>query len=1199
MAVRFVLGRAGSGKTFHCLEAIRQELHADPVNGPRLVLLVPEQASFQTERALVVGRSATDGLGVIHRAEVLSFRRLAYRILDHVGAAPRTLLSTASRAMVLRHLLSQLAGQLVYYRRVERFNGFLEKLGSTLQELIDEAIEPSQLLAHGQPSAESAKLADLALIYRAYLDYLGDQRIDPSQYLELARRSLPSCAWLKGARIWVDGFAGFTRLERLTLLDLAVRAADLTMTVLVDPASLRRDGPPEPWDLFAKTLRTHDQLCRLLHEHGLAIESPLVLRPSPLPRFVGSPSLAAMERRLFSDVEPDIPKEARPVSASAPPTTLWDFVPTLEPASAEPDHSSAAAVEIVELPTRRLETEYAVARLCDAVRESGGKLRYRDTAIIVRELQPYSDLLTAALADRSVPYFIDRRRSVAHHPLVELLRSLCLMAAESLSLESVRLALKTDLLGIPREAADELENYLLAHGIEGTESWLQEWSFASRKFEPLSAAINTRVNRARVELVGRLENWLSSTARSGEEWAEALRAVLDRLDAAAAVEGWAAAAEGVGDLDQASEHRQVWRDVQQFVDELAAVLGQTPLSVSELASIVDAGLAQLTLGLTPPMLDQVLVGAIERSRHPELKLVILLGFNDGVFPRAAVEDTILNDDDRAALIASGAEVAPPRRQAAMDESLLAYVAFTRASERLIVTYAAADESGKALRPSPYVEALSAACGGVLVTRCGEPFRQRATWPIQTARDLAAGLAGEFRQRRSDEADESSRRLWNALYERVRTDEELSSRLRPALCGLDEQRQRTLSEGAVKLLFQQPSSSGGTPAVASLTSSVSRLESFAACPFKHFAHYALKLRERELAELEPIDVGTVHHAILEDFMGQFVESGPRLHELSDSALAEALDASCERVAKALPATGVLSRAREAYLLRRGRSELRRVIEAQQRVSGGGRFRPRGMEVKFGPDRSAKLPALEITTPRGRKLMLQGAIDRVDLAELTDEMLGIVVDYKRTLDKRLDLSAVYHGLSLQLVAYLLALADRGTSLAGRPIRPVGAFYVSIMPRYTLLEHPDDCDATALLTSGPHRPRGILRADAIEQLDEHCPAEGRSSLYSVFFKKSDGESSRGDVGHIDSSDAAEAESFDALLAATRAKLGDLADRVLDGDIDVAPYRLKNTSPCTWCAFGAVCRFEYGQEGMRFLEALKRSEVFQLIRGPTARPT
>jgi ATP-dependent helicase/DNAse subunit B len=51
MAIRFILGTSGSGKTRWCIDAIAGALR----NGgdEPLVFLVPEQATFQAERAIL------------------------------------------------------------------------------------------------------------------------------------------------------------------------------------------------------------------------------------------------------------------------------------------------------------------------------------------------------------------------------------------------------------------------------------------------------------------------------------------------------------------------------------------------------------------------------------------------------------------------------------------------------------------------------------------------------------------------------------------------------------------------------------------------------------------------------------------------------------------------------------------------------------------------------------------------------------------------------------------------------------------------------------------------------------------------------------------------------------------------------------------------------------------------------------------
>ncbi|MFQ5495975.1 MAG: hypothetical protein ACE5EX_11405, partial [Phycisphaerae bacterium] len=165
MAVRFILGRAGSGKTHHCLDAIRERLREDPLDGPRLILLVPEQAALQMERALLDPADASGGppILVVHRAEVFSFRRLAFRILDTAGPPPAEALSETARAMVLRHIVRRHAASLRYYRSLAGpgthtgLGGFIERLAASITELLQEAIDPADLAqaARGETPADN------------------------------------------------------------------------------------------------------------------------------------------------------------------------------------------------------------------------------------------------------------------------------------------------------------------------------------------------------------------------------------------------------------------------------------------------------------------------------------------------------------------------------------------------------------------------------------------------------------------------------------------------------------------------------------------------------------------------------------------------------------------------------------------------------------------------------------------------------------------------------------------------------------------------------------------------------------------------------------------------------------------------------------------------------------------------------------
>ena len=313
-------------------------------------------------------------------------------------------------------------------------------------------------------------------------------------------------------------------------------------------------------------------------------------------------------------------------------------------------------------------------------------------------------------------------------------------------------------------------------------------------------------------------------------------------------------------------------------------------------------------------------------------------------------------------------------------------------------------------------------------------------------------------------------------------------------------------------------------------------------------------------------------------------------MSDAELLSELDASCQRIATRLPTDARISDARSRYVLRRSATDLQRVIRAQRKLAQASAARPRYAELPFGYPDKGGLPALEIETPDGRRVTLRGFIDRVDLVELADELLGIVIDYKRSRDKRLKLDHAYYGLSLQLLAYLLVLGDSGKTLAGRPIRPIAAFYQSLKPKYDSVDHPTLINKRDANLSGTPRPRGLIREDQFVALDD-SDTNGWSTLYSLYRKKDEG------IGHIDSSDAANADSFAHVLAHTRAKLGHLCDGILDGRVAVSPVRLGNFSSCSWCALASVCRYEMGVSDVRFLESLKRSEVFRRL-GPGTDP-
>ena len=215
---RFLLGPAGSGKTFRCLAEIRAALAASP-DGPPLILLAPKQATFQLERQLLEGGEISG----FTRLQILSFDRLAKFVFEELNVAPPRLLSGEGRLMVLRALLQRHAEELKLFRGSARRAGFAQELGTLLAELQQHQFGPAKLraLATNENLRRELrdKLHDLALLSEKYADWLREQGLsDANHLLEFATAALRekfqvSSFKFQVSGLWLDGFAEMTPQE--------------------------------------------------------------------------------------------------------------------------------------------------------------------------------------------------------------------------------------------------------------------------------------------------------------------------------------------------------------------------------------------------------------------------------------------------------------------------------------------------------------------------------------------------------------------------------------------------------------------------------------------------------------------------------------------------------------------------------------------------------------------------------------------------------------------------------------------------------------------------------------------------------------------------------------------------------------------------------------------------------------------------
>ncbi len=649
MPVRFILGRAGSGKTRHCFERIAAMLRAEPMGDP-IFLLLPKQATFEAEREF------TCRLGGFSRLRVVAFEQLGRDILADCGDVGIPQVTAVGRRLIVGHLLRTHEKDLKFYQASARRPGLAAELDATFGELERTGLNGDDLEnLQVQPSLEE-KLHDVRLLHGEYKKYIGQDRLDPQKRLDLILKRVGDCSLLKNATLFVDDFFDFTGYEQKLLVAVATVCREAQISLLFDPQSpIIGDIHVQSDDLslFHRTERTYRSLQFALMEAGTRIDPPLVLRQTK--RFVAM-GLAELERNLFADSPP----------------------------------CKGQGIELMEAADARSEVDMVARGIAAQLRQG---LRLRDIAVLMRDVNDYEELINASFSEHELKYFMDRRRTAEHHPLLQFCRSCLLIAQNGWPHEAVMTLLRTGLAGISEDEADELENYVLRHRIHGG-MWELEQAW---RFEP------KHVDVVRQRIVDKLSPFIAAvrTKQPMSRFISVLFGLLETFGIRLTVAKWMNDA----DLEQRGEHEQVWAELVDLLEQMSGLLGNESLSLADFIDALEGGLESFDLALTPPALDGVLVGQIDRTRTPEVKVVFVLGLNEGQFPRLMREDCMLSDAERKLLRERKIDLDHDTDRRLLDERLLAYLAFTRPSAKLIVSRCLGNNKGLATHPSAFWQEL--------------------------------------------------------------------------------------------------------------------------------------------------------------------------------------------------------------------------------------------------------------------------------------------------------------------------------------------------------------------------------------------------------------------------------------------------------------------------------------------------------------
>ncbi|HUZ08455.1 MAG TPA: hypothetical protein VMV89_13335, partial [Candidatus Paceibacterota bacterium] len=678
MPARFLPGPAGSGKTFRCLAEVRAALAKDPDGNP-LVFLAPKQATFQLERQLL----AAGEISGYTRLHIFSFERLAQFVLAKLNVTQTGQLNDEGRVMVLRALLLRHENELKLFSKSAPRPGFAQQLSGLLRELQQHQFTPAKLRSLAQNQNLRAglrdKLDDLALLHEQYSRWLaGNDLQDGNHLLDLATGALRDQFKIQNSKLkieglWLDGFAEMTPQELDLLAAVIPFCESATLAFCLDesgagilPASPNTGWTPVPdsnswlsiWNVVGKSF----QQCRQRIENlpDCKTETEVMRRDPSRNRFAKNPELAHLEKS-------------------------WAQTP---PAKFKTQNSK---LRICSCANPATEAVFAAREILKFIRAGN---RFRDCAVLVRNLENYHKPLAREFRRYGIPFFLDRRESAAHHPLAELTRSALRTVIFDWRQNDLFAALKAGFCFADEAEIDRLENAALESGWRG-----KKWR------EPLP---DENFERLRQKILPPIHDFHERLAEinfkpDGSQLAGILRELWSDLKVEQTLERWTLDEDPSGlRTPHSALHHTVWDQMNSWLDNLALAFPREPLPLRDWLPVLEAGLANLTVGVIPPVLDEVLIGAIDRARNPGLKFALVLGVNETVFPAAPAMQTILTDAERDDLaVLPGASL----REQISRERFYGYIACTRASEKLVVTYSRQNADGKNLNPSPFIAHL--------------------------------------------------------------------------------------------------------------------------------------------------------------------------------------------------------------------------------------------------------------------------------------------------------------------------------------------------------------------------------------------------------------------------------------------------------------------------------------------------------------
>ena len=789
MSLQLIYGRAGTGKSTVILEQVKNNLHSEV----KQYIIIPEQFSYSEEKKLMAELQENS----IINAEVITFKRMAERVQTEVAGRTKSLLSKSGKAMIMYSILDKQKDKLQY---IKNSSNNIDLGIQTIKDFKKNVIKYQDiegLIESVDKPLLKAKLQDVNIIYSEYEKCIQEKFLDEEDKISKLADNLETSTMFDNSDIYIDEFSGFTKQEYQVIAKLLKKARKVRLAICLDELNEKNKT-----DIFYFNKSAVEELIDIATECGVEVEKPIYLNKQYK---LKKPELKHLEQNLYAPTYAKYAGEVKNIKT----------ILTLNPYE---------------------EIEYVAKNIIKLVRDEGYK--YSDIAIIARNIDEVQSKVKAILGNNGIPVFIDNKEDLARSQFIKYILALLEILAKNWSQEAVISYIKSGFLKIDEDDIYKLENYVIKWGIQGSKWYKEDWKYEEENFNELREKIVLPI----LDLKAKLEGQKTATNIS-----KAIYSFLDKNDIYTQIEEKIKKYEESGNILLSKNCKASLENLIEVLDEIIYIFEDQKMSFEKYREILKIGLSYKELGNIPEVIDQVILGDIERSRSHEIKIAFILGVNDGNFPSINKIEGFLNDDDRETLKSLGKEIAKGSLELTYEDQFNIYKALTTAKEKLYLMYTSTDKDGATLRQS------------ILITKIKRIFpnlKEESTIlnsepEITSKQATFQELLFELQKLKNGEQIDD---IWYEVYNWYKTDPKWSNILEKAMIELKYLKTpEKISKENIEKLYGK-----------TLKTSISKLETYRRCPFQYHLKYGLKLQEKEEFKVRAIDTGSFMHEVIEEF-----------------------------------------------------------------------------------------------------------------------------------------------------------------------------------------------------------------------------------------------------------------------------------------------------------------------------------------------